>query len=144
MLVAAVTGVVVLAALVPVWHDAETLARGLRGRAAPLVLLSAACGAVTLWALLRRRYPLARFSAVGAVVAVVLGWGVAQYPWLLVDQVTITDAAGARSTLAALLVVACLAGVIVVPPLAYLLWLTQQPERRVEPDAGLRARPGGR
>jgi cytochrome d ubiquinol oxidase subunit II len=153
LLVAAVTGAVVLAALVPVWQDAETLGRGLRGRAAPLVVLSAACGALTLWALVRRRYLLARFTAVGAVVAVVLGWGVAQYPWLLVDQLTIVEAAGARSTHAALLVVACLAAVVVVPPLAYLLWLTQQPERgtagrepgpEVGPDAGLRGRRAGR
>jgi cytochrome d ubiquinol oxidase subunit II len=67
---------------------------------------------------------------VGAVVAVVLGWGVAQYPWLLVDQVTIADAAGAPATLSALLVVTALAAVLVVPPLLYLLWLTQQPEDR--------------
>ena len=127
--VAAVTGVIVLAALVPVRQDAETLGDGLLGRAAPLVLASVACGVLTLWALVGRRHVLARLGAVGAVVAVVLGWGVAQYPWLLVDQLSIADAAGARSTQAALLVVAALAVVIVVPPLAYLLWLTQQPER---------------
>jgi cytochrome bd ubiquinol oxidase subunit II len=129
LLVAAVTGAVVLAALVPVRQDAETLSEELLGRAAPLVLASVAGGVLTLWALIRRRYLLARFAAVGAVVGVVLGWGVAQYPWLLVDQLTITDAAGARSTLASLLVVAGLAGVVVLPPLIYLLWLTQQPER---------------
>jgi cytochrome d ubiquinol oxidase subunit II len=77
------------------------------------------------------------------VVAVVLGWGVAQYPWLLVDQVTIADAAGARATLWALLVVACLAAVVVVPPLGYLLWLTQQPER-TPPETEVRARRAGR
>jgi len=42
-----------------------------------------------------------------------------QYP------VTINDAAGAHSTLTALLVVVALAVIIVLPPLGYLLWLTQ-------------------
>jgi cytochrome bd ubiquinol oxidase subunit II len=53
---------------------------------------------------------------------VITGWGVGQYPWLLVDQVTIDDAAGADATL----VVVALAGVIVLPALAYLFRLTQQ------------------
>jgi cytochrome d ubiquinol oxidase subunit II len=44
---------------------------------------------------------------------------------MLVDQLTINDAAGAHATLTALLVVAALAAVIVLPPLSYLLRLTQ-------------------
>ena len=60
-----------------------------------------------------------------AVAAVVLGWGVGQYPWLLVDQVTIADAAGAPATLRALILAVVLAGVIVLPALTYLFRLTQ-------------------
>ena len=45
--------------------------------------------------------------------------------WMLVDQLTINDAAGAHTTLTALLIVVALAVVIVLPPLCYLLWLTQ-------------------
>ena len=81
--------------------------------------------AVTLLLLYGRNYSMARFFAVTAVGAVIIGWGVAQYPWMLVDQLTINDAAGAHSTLTALLVVVALAAVIVLPPLCYLLWLTQ-------------------
>lgn len=55
----------------------------------------------------------------------VAGWGVGQYPWLLVDQLTIDDAAGAKTTLAGLVVVIAVAVVIVLPALAYLLRLTQ-------------------
>jgi cytochrome bd ubiquinol oxidase subunit II len=65
---------------------------------------------------------MARVFAATAVAAVVTGWGVGQYPWMLVDQLTINDAAGAHT---ALLVVIALAAVIVLPPLSYLLWLTQ-------------------
>jgi cytochrome d ubiquinol oxidase subunit II len=119
------TGAVVLIGLVPIRRDAPTLSTGLTGRALPLVLISAVAGVATLYLLVRRRYPLARLGAVTAVAAVVIGWGAAQYPWMLTDQVRIADAAGARATLIGLLVVVALAAVLVVPALAYLFWLTQ-------------------
>ena len=75
-----------------------------------------------------RRFAVARVTAVGAVAAVVSGWSVGQYPWLLVDEVKIADAGGADATLVGLLVAAGLATVIVVPALAYLYSLTQSPE----------------
>jgi cytochrome d ubiquinol oxidase subunit II len=56
---------------------------------------------------------------------VVSGWGVGQFPWLLVDHVTIADAAGAPATLQALLVAVGLAVLIVLPALGYLYKLTQ-------------------
>ncbi len=65
-----------------------------------------------------------------AVAAVVSGWGIGHYPWLLVDQVTIAAAAGAPATLQALqalLIVVAPAGVVV-PALAYLYRLTRSPE----------------
>jgi cytochrome d ubiquinol oxidase subunit II len=120
-----VTGAVVLGTLLPLRADAPTLFEGLSGRAAPLIVISAAAGAATLWLLWRRRFALARFSAVAAVASVVLGWGLGQYPWLLVDEVRIEDAAGASATLTGLLVAVGLAGVLVVPALGYLFWLTQ-------------------
>ena len=128
ILVGLVTGAVVFAALVPIDHDAPTLADGLEGRAAPLVVLAALAGLATLVLLWRRRYGLARLTAVLAVASVVSGWGVGQYPWLLVDEVTISDAAGATATVQGLLVAVGLAGVVVLPPLAYLFRLTQSEE----------------
>jgi cytochrome d ubiquinol oxidase subunit II len=122
------TGVMVFAALVPLQRDAPTLSEGLAGRAAPLVVVSALAGLATLVLLVRRRYRVARFTAGAAVAAVVLGWGVGQYPWLLVDEVTIADAVGAEATLRGLLVVAAVAAVLVVPALLYLLRLTQSEE----------------
>lgn len=128
LVVGAVTGAVVFAALAPILDDAPTLSDGLTGRAVPLVVLSALAGTATLWLLWRRRYSFARWPAVVAVAAVVSGWGVGQYPWLLVDEVTIADAAGATATLQALLVAVGLAVVVVLPPLAYLFRLTQSEE----------------
>lgn len=126
--VGAATGAIVFAALVPIDHDAPTLAAGLEGRAAPLVVLAGLAGLGTMVLLWRRRYAVARITAVLAVAAVVSGWGVGQYPWLLVDEVTIADAAGATATLQGLLVAVGLAVVVVVPPLAYLFKLTQSEE----------------
>jgi cytochrome d ubiquinol oxidase subunit II len=122
------TGAVVFAALVPLQHDAPTLSDGLEGRAAPLVVISAVAGLATLVLLGRRRYAVARLTAVVAVAAVVSGWGMGQYPWLLVDQLSLTEAAGARATLEGLLVAVGLAGVLVGPSLFYLLRLTQSEE----------------
>ena len=123
--VAVVTGLVVLAGLVPLSRDAPTLWAGLSGRALPLVALSAVAGISTVGLVWVRRYGLARVPAVVAVVAVVSGWGAGQYPWMLVDEIRIQDAAGADSTLWGVVVVVALAVVIVVPALAYLFTLTQ-------------------
>jgi cytochrome d ubiquinol oxidase subunit II len=120
-----VSGLIVFAGLYPVLHDAPTLSHRLLGTALPLLVLAALAGALTLLLVYRRSYSMARFFAVAAVGAVVTGWGVGQYPWMLVDQLTINDAAGAHTTLTALLIVVALAVVIVLPPLGYLLWLTQ-------------------
>jgi cytochrome bd ubiquinol oxidase subunit II len=115
----------VLTALLPLQSDAPTLAGGLETRGAPLIALSALAGLSTLGLLWRHRFRPGRVTALVAVACVVTGWGVGQYPWLLVDQVTIEQAAGAESTLTALLVTAGLALVVVLPPLAYLFRLTQ-------------------
>ncbi|GAA3525445.1 cytochrome D ubiquinol oxidase subunit II [Aeromicrobium flavum] len=126
--VGAVTGAVVFAALIPILHDAPTLADGLTGRAAPLIIASGLAGATALALVAARRYGPARISAVAAVASVISGWGVGQYPWLLVDEVRIADGGGADATLAGLLVVVGLAGVLVLPPLVYLFRLTQSDE----------------
>jgi cytochrome d ubiquinol oxidase subunit II len=122
-----IAGVVALGGIIPLEHDAPTLFDGLTGRALPLVVGSAVAGTASLLSLLRHRYLLARAAAVGAVSMAVAGWGIAQYPWLLADTLTIEDAAGARSTLWGLVVTFVVAGVIVLPALGYLFWITQRP-----------------
>ena len=52
----------------------------------PLVILSAVCGLAALALLVRGAQRGARPLAVGAVAAVVWGWGVAQFPYLLPDE----------------------------------------------------------
>lgn len=125
IVVGVVVGAVALAAIEPIRRDSPTLGEGLLGSALPLIVVSALAGVATLILVWRSRFGAARITALVAVAAIVIGWGVAQTPWILVDQVLIADAAGARATLIGLLVVVGLAAVTVVPALAYLFWLTQ-------------------
>jgi cytochrome bd ubiquinol oxidase subunit II len=117
-------GAIVFAGLYPILHDAPTLSRGLLGAGLPLLVLAAAAGTVGVAVLYRRMYAIARTFAATAVAAVVTAWGVAQYPWILVDQLNITRAAGADATLDAIRMVVALAVIIVLPAFGYLLRLT--------------------
>jgi cytochrome d ubiquinol oxidase subunit II len=123
-----ITGAVALGAIPLIESDAETLAHDLQGRAAPLVIVSAAAGLLSLLDLRGRRYARARLSAVVAVAAIVGGWGVAQYPDLLVDHQTLDQAAGADASLAGLVVVFGLAAVTAVPSMLWLFALVNKRE----------------
>ncbi|MEU0265024.1 cytochrome d ubiquinol oxidase subunit II [Nocardioides sp. NPDC006303] len=120
-----VTGLIVFIALIPIQRDAPTLAEGLETRAAPLIVCSFLAGVTTLWLLRKSRFAIARLPALIAVATVISGWGVGQYPWLLVDEVLLADAGGADATLRALLVAVAIAGIVVGPPLVLLFRLTQ-------------------
>jgi cytochrome d ubiquinol oxidase subunit II len=119
-------GAVALVGIAPLRSDAPTLYDGLTGTALPLMLLSALAGTAALAALWWRRWDPARVAAAVAVSAVVAGWGVGQHPWMLVGSAEIEQSAAPRATLWALVIVVGLAAVLVLPPLAYLLSITQQ------------------
>jgi cytochrome d ubiquinol oxidase subunit II len=123
---AVVTGVVALAGIVILRADAPRLFDGLLSRGLFFVLLSGLCGLGAL-ALVRRGAPrVVQGLAVTAVGAVVIGWGVAQYPYLLGTHLSIGEAAAPTSTLVALTVVAALALLLVVPSMALLFVLEQR------------------
>lgn len=135
-----VLGAVALIGVVVLETDAVTLADRLERWGAPLVVASAACGLAAMWLLRQGRPEAARLPAIGAVVAIVLGWGVGQYPWLLVDELEIADAAGADATLWALIVAFVIAGVTAVPALAWMLKLTHQGDlstAEIHPESSL-------
>ena len=64
--------------------------------------------------------------AAGAVVAVIWGWGVAQFPYLLPRSLTIGEAAAPDPTLDVVFVVFGVAAVLVLPSLGLLYALTQR------------------
>jgi len=94
---------------------------GLTNWWAPLLLAATSvCAIGALLALRRRAFLAARTLAVGQVALILLGWGLAQYPHLVIPDLTLTDAATSASTLR-LLGWALLAGsVLLVPALWYL------------------------
>jgi cytochrome d ubiquinol oxidase subunit II len=126
LVVGLIAGAVALVAVVAIESDADTLAAGLQGKASPFVIVSAIAGGFALWRLRAGRYARARIGAVVAVAAVVIGWGVAQYPDVLVDHATIEAAAGSRPTLVGLIVVFAIAAVTAVPAMAWLFVLVNR------------------
>ncbi|MEZ5167710.1 MAG: cytochrome d ubiquinol oxidase subunit II [Acidimicrobiales bacterium] len=130
-----VTGAVALAGIVPLAADADTLFAEFTGRAAPAVAVSGLAGIATLVLLWRREIRWARIGSVVAVASVVVGWGLAQFPWMLVDEVTIDEAASSSTVLWGLVVASGLAAVLVVPPLAYLFLLADRNRVGTEGEA---------
>lgn len=121
-----VTGALALASLIVVHSDARFIYDGLTGPALPLVIASALLGLVTLIGLLRGWTRALRPTAIGAVVAVIAGWGVAQHPYLLPETLKIGQGAGAEATLTAVIIVFGVALITVAPALAFLYRLAQR------------------
>ncbi len=69
----------------------------------------------------------------GAVAAVIWAWGVAQWPYLLPETLTVDQAAGDSTTLTWVVIVFGVAVVLVLPALGLLLWLDQH--SRLEEEA---------
>lgn len=116
----AIAGLFVLESEAGYVYD-RLLAEGL-----PLVILSLLCGAAALAVLARGGRRLLRPLAGGAVVSVIWGWGVAQFPYLLPTSLRIDEAAAPDATLTIVLVVFGIAAVLVLPSLALLYTLSQR------------------
>ena len=141
---ALVTGGLAVAGIVVLAVDAPVLARELTGRGWPLVIAGLVLGGAALVAIGQRAAFGTRPLAVGAVVAVIWGWGVAQYPDILPGTLTLADAAAPAGSLGSLLVVFVLAALAIAPSLVLLFWLTQRnrleghaPETDTDPGAGV-------
>ena len=126
LIAALAAGTIALAGIFAYRADARFIYDGLTSEGLPLVILSAACGLGVLALLWRGQRRGARPLAVGAVVAVIWGWGVAQYPYLLPQTLTITDGAAPSASLTGVLIVFGVAVVVVLPALGFLYTLTQR------------------
>jgi cytochrome bd ubiquinol oxidase subunit II len=119
-------GAIALAGILVYRADARFIYDGLTSEGLPLVIVSAVCGLGVLALLWRGAHRGTRPLAVGAVAAMIWGWGVAQYPYLLPQTLTLEDGAAAGETLTAVLIVFAIAVVVVLPALGFLYTLAQR------------------
>ena len=126
LVAALVAGGFALAGLVALHEDASYLFGRLDSDALPLVVLSVACGIGVLLLLRRGARRGARPLAVGAVAAVIWGWAVAQYPYVLPQTLTIDQAAAPSETLTSVLIVFVVAVLLVLPSIGLLYTLVQR------------------
>jgi cytochrome d ubiquinol oxidase subunit II len=117
----ALIGVFVLRVDAPNLFDRLLSARGI-----PILAASAVGGLASIWLLIKRSEVVARGTAVLATVAVLWGWGAGQYPWLLDQQVSVSDAAASDPVLWALIAAFTAAALLAVPALIWLYTLTER------------------
>jgi cytochrome bd ubiquinol oxidase subunit II len=122
-----VTGVVALAGLFVVRSDARDLYDGLTsGGGLVMVIASGLAGLATIALVWAGRYGLARVTSAGAVAAIVVGWMLAQRPYVLPPKVTLEQAAASDATLSAVVIGVAAGMVILVPSLWWLYRLVLQ------------------
>ena len=136
---AVVTGALAAVGLFALHRHARFVFDGLTDDGLPLVILSALCGISVLVLLQRRAQRGTRVLAAGAVASVIWGWGIAQHPYLLPQELTIDAGAAPSATLTSLLAVFGVAVLLVLPAIALLFTLAQR--SLVEETSGPSPRP---
>jgi len=137
--VLAVVGLAVTHNDAPYVHDGLTSGIGLA-----LVLVAVVSALATAGLLYRTATGWARVTAVGSVALVVLAWGLAQRPYLIPTSLTVSQAAGASTTLRWLMLVTVIAVVLVGPPLVLLYRLDTRGVLQPLTEADLRQTAAGR
>jgi len=113
-------------------HGAPEIFQTLAGAQGLLLFLgTSVCALGALAALWRRRYRWARAAAVAQVTLILLGWGLGQYPYLIVPDVTFEGARAAGPTLRMLVWALAVGAVLLLPSFAYLFRLFKGRDRQV-------------
>ena len=123
---AVAVGVVAFAGIFVLRADARYVFDGLTSRALALVVIAAFGGIGSLLLLVRRAGRAARLFAAGGVATVVLGWGVAQWPYMLPTSLKVSQAAAPDPTLISIFIVFVIAVIVIVPSLGLLYYLDQK------------------
>jgi cytochrome d ubiquinol oxidase subunit II len=115
------------------FSGAPVVAAALTGRPAAWAVEAGAsvAAALAIRALLHRRFALARVLVAGQVALIVIGWAVAQYPYLVVGDLTLQGAAAGPRTLWLVLLV-LLGGIPVLAPSLWLLFRVFKSAERAE------------
>lgn len=145
LIAGAVTAVLGALAAVLSISEAPILWHGLVGKALPLSIAAVVIGLATAAALIGNLNSLARVLVAAETVCILLAWGVAQWPYLIVPDVTIDNAASPASVLGPMLIVSVLGLVILLPSLWYLFSVVKRGPasagsgRGAVPDSGTSA-----
>jgi cytochrome d ubiquinol oxidase subunit II len=120
-----VAGIFAVIGLIALHSEGHYVYNRLVHEGLPLIILSVVCGVGMLGVLLLGGRLLLRPLAAGAVIAVIWGWFVAQFPYLLPTSLKISEAAAPDATLGAVFIVFAIACVVVLPALIVLFILAQ-------------------
>lgn len=116
----AVTALIGAIAAVLAYNESPVLWSGLTGKALPFSLGAVLIGLATAFCLLTRSYRIARLLVAAETACILAAWGFAQYPYLIIPDVTVESAASPVSTLSALLIFSLLGLALLLPSLWYL------------------------
>jgi cytochrome d ubiquinol oxidase subunit II len=122
---AAVAGVFAAVGLIALHSEGHYVYDRLVHDGLPLIVISAVAGLGMLGVLLLGGRLLLRPLAALAVIAVIWGWFVAQFPYLLPTTLTISQGAAPDATMSAIFIVFGIAVVLVLPALFLLFFLAQ-------------------
>lgn len=119
---AAAVGLAALLAFFAAGPGAPVIHAGLSasGWSLPLHLATGLAAVLTIALLWRRKLLLARFAAMAQAALIVGGWALAQYPYLVFPDLTITAAAAPRTVLVPVLIALAAGALVLVPSLVYL------------------------
>lgn len=128
-------GVLALIVFLLAGSGAPTVRAGISRSPWALHFLTAVFAVGTFYALWTRKYKRARIFAAAQVTLILLGWALAQFPYLVEPDVTVYSAAAPRITLRFLLG-ALLAGALLLFPSYYYLFRIFKSETAFTPLAG--------
>ncbi len=101
--------------------DAPQIWHGLTGRPAIVIVpIGIVLALISGWAVYTRRYLLARAAAIAEVALLLVGWALAQFPYLVVPDLTFENAAAAPAMMRAALIVFGLGAIFLLPSLWFL------------------------
>lgn len=121
--------VLALAGLVFVAWESPALWRGFQERAWPLVGASLIAGFFSLAAIWRQRFTAAAVGVATTVAAIIAGWGIAQYPALVLPTIAIQTAKGPDTVLWAMIGAVAAGTVVLFPSLAWLFVIFKRARR---------------